>query len=278
MSDKQIVFDLYRFHLHLIESDQIPIFTAEYTREELLENKNALLYSTIENLYENNTDFPIIQFNKNNETLVFGVANKKQLPYYQNFTKHSINSEPFVYIIINTNPESQKIGISRNIDAFSSESVALNVLLRVFNKHLKKFGLKISFEKMYDKKEFWSLLNQYSGKIKMLRFEIIKPNMSSISHSIKDYLKPLIEKTNSQITKVSLEADKGETLDKITSKNEQLSSLVEYTSEGGGNVVLRVNDQTKLIKSSDLSKTLIIPESDLIEIKLPFEGWLEKFK
>lgn len=278
MSDKQIVFDLYRFHLHVIESDQIPIFAAEYTHKELLENKNALLYSTLENLYENTTDLPVIQFNKNEETLIFGIANKKKLQYYQNFTKHSITTEPFVYIIINTNPNSQKVGISRNIEAFSSESVALNVLLQVFNRYLKKLGLKISFEKIYDKKEFWSLLNQYSGKIKMLRFEIIKPNMSSISHSIKDYLKPLIEKTNSQITKVSLEADKGETLDKITPVNKYLNSLVDYTSEGGGNVVLRVNDQRKLINSSDLSKTLLIPESDLKGTKLPFDGWLEKFK
>lgn len=278
MSEKQIVLDLYRFHLHLIESDQIPIFPAEYTREELLENKNALLYSTLENLYENTTDFPIIQFNKNDETLIFGIANKKQLPYYQDFKKLSISSEPFVYVVINTNPESQKAGISRNIEAFSSESVALNVLLQVFNKHLKKLGLKISFEKMYDKKEFWTLLNQYSGKIKMLRFEIIKPNMSSISHAIKDYLKPLIEQTNSQTTKVSLEADKGETLNKIAPSNKELNSLVEYTSEGGGNVVLRINDQRKLIKSSDLSKTLVITESELKGTKMSFDGWLEKFK
>lgn len=278
MTEKQIVFDLYRFHLHIIETDQTALFPAEYSREELLENKNALLFTILENLYENVTDFPVIQFNKNDETLVFGVANKKKLSYYQNFTRQSINSEPFVYVIINTNPISQKMGISRNTDAFSSESVAIDVLLGVFNKHLKKLGLKISFEKIYDKKEFWDLLSQYSGKIKMLRFEVIKPNMSSISHSIKDYLKPLIEKTNSQITKVSIEADKGEVLDKITPNNEQLNSLVEYTSEGGGNVVLRVNSQRKLIKSSDLSKTLLISESDLIGAKLPFESWLEKFK
>ncbi|NUY82761.1 hypothetical protein HUK80_17795 [Flavobacterium sp. MAH-1] len=278
MSDKQIVFDLYRFHLHLIESDQIVLFPNQYTKDELLENKNAILYGILENLYENVTDFPIIQFNKNDETLIFGVANKKKLQYYQNFQKHSINSEPFVYVIINTNPESQKVGVSRNVEAFTSESAAINVLLRVFNKYLKSYGLKISFEKIYDKKEFWSLLKQYSGKIKMLRFEIIKPNMSSISSSIKDYLKPLIEKTNSQTTKISLEADKGETLDKITPKNEQLNSLVEYTSEGGGNVVLRVNDQRKLIKSSDLSKTLVVPEASLKGSELPFGDWMAKFK
>src|SRR5690606_7704208 len=211
-------------------------------------------------LTENNTDFPIIKFDSNQNKYIFGIANIKETELIKGFRTVKEKTEPFVYVLIDTNPDNQIIAISRNKDAFSSTTVTKNILKEIFNKHLFFNGLTIDIEQIFEVTEFWEYINKYKGRVKALDFEIIKPNMSRISKTIQNSLKPLIEKVNSHKTNLKLEAPREGVLENVNDKNALLNGLVEYSSEGGGNISLKVQGINRKITTEKMVKTSKINE------------------
>jgi hypothetical protein len=135
--------------------------------------------------------------------------------------------------------------------------------VKIFSKYLNNKGLSIEFEQMFESSTFWSYAKKYSGRIKAIDFEIIKPNLSKISHTIKDSLKPLIEKTNSHKTHLKLEAPKEGILENIDKENKLVDGLVSYSSEGGGNISMKVVGLTNTVKTKDMAKIKKIKEIDI---------------
>lgn len=261
--EKTINFSVYRFHLLPISTNQISLFDKDYTYEELVEKKNTIFDDIIQNLQNNVNDFPVELYSNEDKNYLFRLANPKQTTIYRNFIEIIENTEPFIYISINTSPETQKIAISHNSDAFTTPNVSKNVLLKIFGKYLKSKGLSIEFEQLFESETFWSYARKYSGRIKTIDFEIVKPNMSNISYTIKDTLKPLIEITNSHKTHLKLDAPKEGVLEKIDKENKLIDGLVSYSSEGGGNISMKVIGLKNKIKTKDMAKIKKIKEIDI---------------
>lgn len=263
--DRTIVFELYRFHLLPITTNQISLFDDEImTYEELVERKNSFFEEIVQNLQNNNQDSPIELYSSEGNSYLFRLANTKTTLIYRDFAEIPEKTEPYIYIIINTDPQVQKIAISRNTEAFSTSSASKNVLDKILNKYLLPYCLSIEFEQMFQSDTFWSYVRKYEGRIKSIDFEIIKPNLSKISHTIKDSLKPLIESTNSHKTHLKLDAPKEGVLENINSENKLVDGLVSYSSEGGGNISMKILGVSTRVKTENMTTTKKIDE---IQIK-----------
>ena len=99
---------------------------------------------------------------------------------------------------------------------------------------------------IFEKRQFWSLLHQYEGRVKSVEFEIITPNMANISGSLSDDLKDFAKATNSARNKLKIESDPEAPL-RLEEDNRTLQGLVNYSSEGGGNISLKIDGVKKPI-------------------------------
>lgn len=261
--DKIISFEIYRFHLLPITTNQISLFERGMTYEELVEKKNEFFDEIVQDLQNRTQDFPIELYSTEDKSYLFRLANPKKTTIYRNFADIPENTEPYIYIIINTDPLVQKIAISRNSEAFSTPSASKNVLLNIFSKYLKFYGLSIDFEQLFESNTFWSYAKKFSGRIKSIDFEIIKPNLSKISYTIKDSLKPLIESTNSHKTHLKLDAPVEGSLENINKENKLVNGLVSYSSEGGGNISMKIIGITARIRTDKMVTTKKITEVNI---------------
>ncbi|MFV5691650.1 hypothetical protein ACM55K_06480 [Flavobacterium sp. LT1R49] len=260
---KTIYFEIYRFHLLPITTHQISLFEHEMSYEELVQKKNGFFDSIVQNLQNNAQDFPIELYSSEDKSYLFRLANPKKTTIYRNFSEREENTEPYIYIIINTDPLVQKIAISRNSQAFSTPNSSKNVLSTIFSKYLKLYGLSIEFEQLFESKTFWSYARRFDGRIKSIDFEIIKPNLSKISHTIKDSLKPLIESTNSHKTHLKLDAPKEGVLENINKENKLVDGLVTYSSEGGGNISMSIIGLATRVRTDRMVTTKKISEINI---------------
>ncbi|SHF91249.1 hypothetical protein SAMN05444372_101146 [Flavobacterium micromati] len=261
--DKTIVFELYRFHLLPITTSQFSLFDEVISYDELVKKKNKFFDEIVQDLQNRTEDFPIELYSVEDNSYLFRLANPKTTMIYRNFAEIPENTEPYIYIIINTDPQVQKIAISRNPEAFSTPNVSKKVLVSIFSKYLKNYGLSIEFEQLFESKTFWSWVDKYHGRIKSIDFEIIKPNLSKISHTIKDTLKPLIESTNSHKTHLKLDAPVEGVLENIDKSNTLVDGLVEYSSEGGGNISMSVFGVAMRVKTDNMVTTKRISEINI---------------
>lgn len=262
--DKTLIFEIYRFHLLPITTNQISLFEKNMTYEELVEKKNNFFDEIVRDLQNRPQDLPIELYSTEDRSYLFRLANPKTTTIYRNFSEIPENTEPYIYIIINTDPQVQKIAISRNTEAFSTSNASKNVLDKILNKYLLPYSLSIEFEQMFESEAFWNYVRKYDGRIKSIDFEIIKPNLSKISHTIKDSLKPLIESTNSHKTHLKLDAPKEGVLENIKTENKLVDGLVSYSSEGGGNISMKIIGMSTRVKTEKMTTTKKINE---IQIK-----------
>lgn len=259
--DRAIVFEIYRFHLLPITTKQISLFDdAILSNEELIERKNQFFDEIVQNLQNNTQDLPIELYSSEDSSYLFRLANPKTTLIYRDFTEIHEKTEPYIYIIINTDPEIQKIAISRNSEAFSTSSASKNILNKILTKYLLPYSLSIEFEQMFKSGTFWNYVKKYEGRIKSIDFEIIKPNLSKISRAIKDSLKPLIESTNSHKTHLKLDAPKEGVLENINPENKLVDGLVSYSSEGGGNISMKIMGISTRVRTEDMTTTKKIDE------------------
>jgi hypothetical protein len=102
---------------------------------------------------------------------------------------------------------------------------------------------------LFDKQEFWNLVNKYPKQIKQVTFNLISPNLANISKNLKLDMRELYEDTNTQKTKVELNSEEDSYLD-IKESSKFVNRLVDYSSEDGGNIQMRVAGMRKLIHTA----------------------------
>jgi hypothetical protein len=265
--NKRINFHLYRYHLNPISSKsaQIEMFPKhKLTAAEIKEKKNDFFKAVLEkHLALGSPSNPMAIHDNEDEFYLFKVANFKNTTITKNFKKEEHAHEPYVYVIINNNPSTQKIAISENIDAFSTPDTVKNLLLKIFLRELGKFGLNIEIEKLFDAGDFWEYVNKHKDSIKKIQFEFIKPNLADISNSLPKALKDFQNKTNAHKAVIAIEAPERGKLEKIDTKNKAVSGLVNYSAQGGGNIKLKVRNIRKQIQTEEKPIILQIEEAEI---------------
>lgn len=265
--DKILNFHIFRYHLNPLSNDlqQLQLFPNEMkSPEELKERKNDFFNETLNELdfYKDERNPLKVEHNEN-EYFLIKLAQKKSTKIVQDFEDFEINNEPFVYIIINNNPEVQKIAISENSDAFSEPKVVRNILIKLFNKGLSKYGLGVGIEEMFKKESFWKFVNSHRSEIKLIDFKYIRPNLANISKSLPQDFRDFTDSVNSKESHIVIKApDKG-ILENIDKSNNIINGLVEYTSEGAGDIKLQIKGYKKRYSTKENPVVIQISEAKI---------------
>lgn len=266
MKEKKIDFELYRYQILPIDR-QLSIFN-EYARDldELIAKKNDIFYDEILKIEEWKYKNTIIkarkEYDKNN-FLLFKFAPKRNTKIEdENFKEADIDTWPSVLMAIWNDKDIQTIAVQNKKDAFAHTRTVVSVLVDNINSRLLEKNLKIHFEAIFKKDAFWSIVSKYDKKISNVRFELITPNMANISKHLSDELKDFAKNTNTARTKFEIEAEKGASLH-IDSSNIQVQNMVEYASNGGGNISFRVKGLKKIINTNASISSTSIDELEL---------------
>lgn len=268
MDNKLINFHIYRYHLLPIDTKnkQIDLFEKDkkYTIQEIKEKKNEFFGKTLETLVNSKSNnHPLKMEHHEDDYFLFKLAQSKTKTITQNFENIIIDDEPYVHVIFNNDPSIQKIAISENSDAFSSPDVVKNILKKVFQNDLEKYGLNIELETLFDEVQFWDYVNKHKDNITYINFQFIKPNLANISKSLPQVFRNFADNTNSHESHITIKAPEKGTLDNIDKSNDSVKGLVEYTSEGAGSIKLKVKGLKKQLKTKENPVMVQIKEVDI---------------
>ena len=258
----QVQFHIYRYQILPI-SQQTPLFfNSDVTSlEELKKRKNEFFFKSA-------LDIKIISYGraelihktifKEDDIIIFKMAVNRTLNRDKpDFTEEEIDNWPNFYIIINNK------SIQFNRKAFSNTNTAANLFEQTINNVLEKYYLKAHIKPIFMKESFWDIVDKHPEGITQTCFDMISPNMSNISKSLNLDLRQLNASTNTQETKLELNSGQSSNLNFDRDDN-FIGSLVNYASEGGGNISLKVKGYKRKFQTSD---SISEYEIEKIEIK-----------
>lgn len=239
-------FEYFRYQLVPKNFGQITLFEETKTVEDIIHKKNDFFHEVIicANFKNKNEELPSKVLMNRDRIYWLQLANPKSKYYVHNFEERSIKSDPFVNILINNNPKKQIIAISRNSEAFKQSTTVAKIIEQVIKRYLDKYNLDIHIEPIFEAQKFWDIVNT-KKPIEKIKFSIIKPNMADISGVLREPLKSLIKETNSHTTIMELNSSKDSTLENINRNNQDLKGLVDYSSEGGGNIKVKIKGEKR---------------------------------
>lgn len=263
-TNKKATFDVYRYQLLVDKTVQFRLDSPYHTVEEIRAAKNDIFQSLIRNKrfqFQSGKSEITSQLVFTKEDMsFFRIAVKRQRRITKkDFTEEFIEDYPHILVAINNDPGVQKIAIQNNANAFKENDVVSNILQNSIDKELKKSSLSFHLETIFDKNEFWGLITKYQDKITQLSFDLVSPNLSKISKNLQVDLKQIYEGTNAHTTTIEMNSDEGSRL-KIDPQSPIINSLVDYSSDGGGNIAIRVEGHHKKIHVSHSKKEFSIDE------------------
>lgn len=276
MKKSRYNFDLYRYQILPIDRKQSIVFQdRELSVGELIERKNKFFIDAFENLcseindshYHKDVIFgkiaPKIESTSTNDNVyVFVMAKQKHITREtDNFTSQDIENWPKIYLIVMNNECEQIIAVERRTSAFSSTKNAVVKLTNKINAFLEWKNLAVHISPIYEKRSFWECIE--GKRVKKVEFNLITPNMANISQAISDDLKALAKNSNTARTELALNAVDNSSLH-ITPDNEQIVDLVEYASQGGGEIKVKISGSKRAIDINKGIKTMSIDSMSII--------------
>lgn len=264
MEVKNIEFELFRYQLLPITTQVTKdMFREVKTIDELRENKNKYFREVLDSFPK--FSHPTCElkqkviFSKGSWVSFKLAAHKRLERENEDFKKEHIENWPCVTVFVNNDPDVQIIAISKNRKAFSSGAVVAGLIKDSLKGNLLDYQLSMHVEAIFDKNEFWSIIDRNEGRITNVRFELISPNMANISKSLELDLKQINKDTNSHKTVLELNSPEGANLE-IKKTNEVINSLVEYSAEGGGDISFKISGYKKRVHTSSSVSSIEIDE------------------
>lgn len=260
-------FHIYRYQLLPFDRHfQGDLFKGMKTVDELLAHKNyffanALRY--IKTFEAGKADTATKKLLETDSFFLYRIAANRSLSREtKDFTEEELDNWPSLLVAVWNEPDKQLIAVQKRPAAFQQTDTVVRLILGSVESHLAKQQLRIHWEPLFEKKIFWDIVNRYEGKIQEIQFEIITPNMANISGYLPEDLKEFAKQTNSSINKINIESDPSSSL-KIEPANRTINGLVEYSSEGGGDISVKIVGAKKKIHTSRTVKEIELEELQL---------------
>jgi len=194
---------------------------------------------------------------------LFKVAHNKSFHREtKDFKDEVIDNWPSVLVAIWNKPDKQLIVVQKRTAAFSSCETLVKMILGKLSAYILRYHLRAVHEPLFEKNRFWSILNKYQNRVKSVEFEIITPNMANISGTLPEELKEFAKQTNSTRNKLKIESDPEAPLH-LVEDNKALKGLVHYSSEGGGNISLKIDGVKKIYHTSNTVKEISLGEVEM---------------
>lgn len=280
-SSKQTSFEVFRYQLVIDKAFQSDAFQHQYnTAEELKAAKNDIFKSIItENNFSfrsGNSDITSKLMYQKGDMFYFKVGVKRNTRRYKmDFTEEILDTYPNIIVAINNNPTVQKIAIQTNASAFQKTSIVANFIKSSVQKFLKNYNITFAVEATFDSQQFWNIIREYPRQVKQVTFNLISPNMANITNDLKLDLRGLHNDTNTQKTKLELNAEKDSYLT-LDESSGLVNSIVDYASKGGGDIAVKVATISRKlhtaqsVKDFDMEEQLI-KSSDWVAIDNAFK-------
>ena len=177
----------------------------------------------------------------------------------KDFKQEQLDTWPSVFIVINNDPNVQVMAVEEDAEAFYRTSTVVHIISTTLNPRLKKFRLRLEIRPTFERNEFWNIVRNYERRIVETRFFMVAPNLAQISKGLEFNLGEIKKRTNSIKTNLAFQAPRGESLT-LSEDDSFTNSLVNYSSEGGGTIHVKVRNFKKLIKTEDSIRTVEVDE------------------
>jgi len=267
MKNKNISFDLYRYQiLPRNRAFQPDLFGEIKNLEDLLAKKNQIFFQAILNVREFETRKTTIRhkilYQNQNQILYRFAANRSLRRETEQFTEEEIDNWPSFLVYIWNDPSEQFVAIQERWSAFQKTEVIAKSITEAVDEELGKSNLRAHAEALFLEAEFWGLIEQNKGKIRDIHFELITPNMSNISETLSEDLKDFAKHTNTAQTNLNIQADPDSSI-LLDPNDENLKGLVSYSSEGGGNISIKIRGLSKRIHTKKSKKHIDLTELEI---------------
>tara|TARA_B110001469_G_C9600511_1_gene298367 strand:+ start:163 stop:1017 length:855 start_codon:yes stop_codon:yes gene_type:complete len=186
-------------------------------------------------------------------------ANRSLVRETEDFTEEELDNWPSFLVGIWNHPDEQYIIVEERREAFQHTDTVTNAIVSSLSPKLKNKQLSIYIESLFKEEEFWKIVDRYEGKITDIKFELITPNMANISGVLSDDLKALAKASNTARTNLQIRAPDDSALS-VEKTDEQIKGLVEYSSEGGGNISLRAKGVRRRVQTAKTKKSFEVDE------------------
>lgn len=259
-------FRIYRYQLLPLDRNETKDLFHNLQPNEIIARKNEFFSESLGALpsIKHRDSEIIIQVSQ-----IFQDLFSLQLAPSRPLTRETTNSQlekidnwPHITAYILNSPDDQYFLIQDRVSAFANTDTVANLVKRGTKHTLERFGLSLHIEPLFNKKYFWSLVEEYKNRITCLEFEFITPNMANISQTLAGTLKNLGKDTNAVREELTLSSDAASSLD-ITQGNETIRGLVEYTSEGGGDITLKIKGIRKKFHTSKSTREVYLSGLEL---------------
>jgi hypothetical protein len=245
-------FKVYRYQLLPIDRHTDDLFDG-LSASQLIERKNSIFAKAIPFVRTHRhrgSDLSVRLMSNEIDSFVLSIASRRALTRETpDFRIEQIENWPHVTAIILNRPDEQYIVVQDRPTAFANTDTVVKLIERATRASLQRSGLRLHTERVFSKSHFWQLVNEYRDKITWIEFEFVTPNMANISSTLSDTLKELAKDTNSSQSNLQLRSDPASSLD-LDPKDETVQGLVDYTSEGGGDISIKIKGLRKRIQTS----------------------------
>ncbi|MHB2150310.1 hypothetical protein ACX8XP_14720 [Calditrichota bacterium LG25] len=267
---KKIIFDLYRYQI--LPKDrflQLNIFHEIKSLDELIRKKNEIFSDALLSIKIFRTRKSVIKhkliYQQENAYLFKFAVSRSVVIETENFTEEEIANWPSVLVFIWNDPEKQIIAIQQKWKAFQDTNFLAKAIIDEINSVLSEWNLTVYYKTIFLEKAFWDLINEYKGKIKDVNFELITPNLANISDALSEEIKQLAIDTNAAKTKYELLSDPDSSII-IDEDDSRINGLVHYSSEGGGDISLRISGFKKRIHTKNSKKHIELEEAEILKL------------
>lgn len=248
------IFRAYRYQLLPLDRNETKDLYHDLSPEEIVARKNQFFAEALNHLPK--ATYKRVELNISIEAIgheFFKLQLAPSRPLTRethDYKREKVENWPHIEAFILNNPDDQLLIIQDRASAFANTDTVANIILRGTRGGLDRIGLSLQIEPLFDESYFWGLVNEYSNKITWVEFEFITPNMANISKTLADTLKNLGKETNAVREQLTLRSDPSSSLD-IAKENKTIQGLVEYTSQGAGDIKLKIKGIRKRFQTSN---------------------------
>ncbi|PWG82593.1 hypothetical protein DDR33_01655 [Pararcticibacter amylolyticus] len=213
---KMTSFQVFRDQLVIDKAIQLDIEGKYSTPEQIRAVKNDIFQELISNekfhFHSSKSEITSELMYSDANLSYFKVGVKRNLKNIsKGFSEDAKESSPNIIVVINNEPNVQKIAIQTNTNAFKSSNIVSHFNEETIDRKLKSKKLSFFVEPMFDKQEFWNMVEKYQKRIKKVTFDLISPNRPEVSKNLTVdlNLKQLYEDTGTLKTELELGTNEG---------------------------------------------------------------------
>ena len=261
-----IPFKIYRYQLLPLDRNNTKDLFNNVTSDSIIARKNEYFSEAISSLPTHRlsrsqtiVDVQLLQSDFFHLTFAPSRPLTRETAEYK---KEQVENWPHIEAYILNSPQEQYLLIQNRPSAFANTDTVAKMIIRGTRLVLESAGLSLKIEPLFNKAFFWDLVKEYKNRITWVEFEFITPNMANISNTLADTLKSLSKDMNAVQEKLALTAEPISSLD-ISPDNATIQGLVDYTSQGGGDITLKIRGMRQKIQTSNSTREVSISGLEL---------------